>query len=578
MPREGVGCIIKPAEPAPDKLSTDILASVIKVAVRVADDFSRVRLDLRPSSMRGVEACLTLYRDAPLRLHKLKVQRPLAPPRPYGLQPYQVTAAPPPPLPATQLHAACGVCSTGVVAALLVEPAARRGVLPRIKLQLSSARPLPEALQMGWAQRPPTIHTRFTEEQRALLLELFEKPERPNDAQMHETFKQRFSQAAGPYARGLRLTRAQIKSFMSCEKARRKKAAVAGVVVDAEAEGPLDSEEEDEAEDAADEAGRRPKARRKAKATPDPGGGQRMKVAEMRKAAKALGWGKEADLAKGTVAVRAVLQRAQAAPRRVSDDGAASDSSSSDDTSNEGKEDEEDEEALEGSDIYEVEVLLAKRRRSGKAEYLVRWKGYSACHDSWEPRENVARAAMREFEDARGPEEETDDDAEVDSGESEAEGGGADEGAAAAHAVGRKRAHAHGAASAAPTSTRQKAASAEATSKKRKADDRAAAPKAELDSSGDEVPVKGPGRSRRAVVANSSDEEAAAVDPAAVDPAPARPESKARGRQGAAERAREAAQLAVQKAVEQQQQQQSATSARSERREVREGFAERRMV
>ena len=67
----------------------------------------------------------------------------------------------------------------------------------------------------------PVVHTRFTVEQKALLLELFEKPDRPNETQMHATFHARFSDASGPFARQLRLTRPQIKSFMSTEKARR---------------------------------------------------------------------------------------------------------------------------------------------------------------------------------------------------------------------------------------------------------------------------------------------------------------------------------------------------------------------
>ncbi|VDN50452.1 unnamed protein product [Dracunculus medinensis] len=39
--------------------------------------------------------------------------------------------------------------------------------------------------------------------------------------------------------------------------------------------------------------------------------------------------------------------------------------------------------------VYAVESLLADRRRKGKVEYLVKWKGWSAKHNTWEPRENI---------------------------------------------------------------------------------------------------------------------------------------------------------------------------------------------
>lgn len=41
---------------------------------------------------------------------------------------------------------------------------------------------------------------------------------------------------------------------------------------------------------------------------------------------------------------------------------------------------------------YEVEEILDSRVRWKKLEYLVKWKGYNAGHNSWEPAANLSRA------------------------------------------------------------------------------------------------------------------------------------------------------------------------------------------
>ena len=79
-----------------------------------------------------------------------------------------------------------------------------------------------------------------------------------------------------------------------------------------------------------------------------------------------------------------------------------------------------DEAALEGSDVYEVDTLLEKRRRGGVVTYLVKWKG-DRDQDSWEPVINIPRAIVREFEEERGPEEETDDDRDDDAASNSSE-------------------------------------------------------------------------------------------------------------------------------------------------------------
>ena len=48
-------------------------------------------------------------------------------------------------------------------------------------------------------------------------------------------------------------------------------------------------------------------------------------------------------------------------------------------------------EMIEGGEEYEVEEILDSRRkgRTRNLEYLVKWKGWSSAHNSWEPKKNV---------------------------------------------------------------------------------------------------------------------------------------------------------------------------------------------
>ena len=53
---------------------------------------------------------------------------------------------------------------------------------------------------------------------------------------------------------------------------------------------------------------------------------------------------------------------------------------------------------IDGQPEWEVESILKVRRRQNQLQYLVRWKGFSEAHDSWEPTKNVhADELVQEF-------------------------------------------------------------------------------------------------------------------------------------------------------------------------------------
>ena len=55
---------------------------------------------------------------------------------------------------------------------------------------------------------------------------------------------------------------------------------------------------------------------------------------------------------------------------------------------------------IEGVEEWEIEKILNKRKIRGVDKYLVRWKGFTAEHDTWERKEDLGnvREALEEFE------------------------------------------------------------------------------------------------------------------------------------------------------------------------------------
>jgi hypothetical protein len=51
-------------------------------------------------------------------------------------------------------------------------------------------------------------------------------------------------------------------------------------------------------------------------------------------------------------------------------------------------------ELIEGQLEWEVEEILDSRRYKCKLQYLIKWKGCSEAHNSWEPKENVNTPAL----------------------------------------------------------------------------------------------------------------------------------------------------------------------------------------
>ena len=64
-------------------------------------------------------------------------------------------------------------------------------------------------------------------------------------------------------------------------------------------------------------------------------------------------------------------------------------------------------------DVYTVEHIVKHRERDGGFEFLVKWQGYNASHNSWEPQDHILDpTVLRSYAEKSGIEIEINDDEE----------------------------------------------------------------------------------------------------------------------------------------------------------------------
>jgi hypothetical protein len=305
------------------------IRSGVRAGVQVQQSVSqepRVALQLHPCVATDMPTCSAL-----------KVQRPLQPDRPYGLQPHTSMVAHR--SEEARSSAASTLSCKHVHVALQVGRDGHVRFCYALKRGLAEHRGLPELLPQGWAVRPPKAHKRFTEEQRVFLVKLFDWPDgRLNEQQGYILFRKQFSAKDGPYARSLRLSRAQIKAWFSTEKARRLKAgaAVAAGATEGTPAAPANTDPSPAAAaPPAPAAGRSPAPPPAPPLAPPPAPPpahavhQRLTVPQMRAEMRQLGYSEAyVNGAKGTTAMRALHAKTIAIGRACAADERGDDSDS----------------------------------------------------------------------------------------------------------------------------------------------------------------------------------------------------------------------------------------------------------
>ena len=217
------GCRFNPLHEAAARTAT------VHVRVKVG---GVVRLSLSGSGRVGpygngsVVASLSLIEHGPAAARVTLFTRRPAIGRAYGMQPHNAVHV----LSTAEARRAAAVTQGKAVGVQLQACKLENGST-HVSLRLTPRRTPPEVRARGWAIRPPPSTERYTTERVGYLRELYDWPDgRLNEFQAFELFRKRFAANDGPYARSLRLTRAQIKAWFGSEKARRKKAGMAAAL------------------------------------------------------------------------------------------------------------------------------------------------------------------------------------------------------------------------------------------------------------------------------------------------------------------------------------------------------------
>jgi hypothetical protein len=125
--------------------------------------------------------------------------------------------------------------------------------------------------------------------------------------------------------------------------------------------------------------------------------------ADMRQEMQGLGYAAEAKAARNKKDLCQALSAARAGNPRTAQ-------ANPDGDDGDGDEDEDDDEAMEG-ETYAVDDVVRTRTKPGRGrEFLVRWKGFSRAHDTWEPEVNLPTSIVREFFEMAGDNDDDDDD------------------------------------------------------------------------------------------------------------------------------------------------------------------------